>query len=128
MFTFLLVLLIIISVILIGAVLLQSGKGSGLAASFGGASSSADSFMGTHQLATGLSKGTWYMGGIFLLIAYMLAIMSARPSVPKSILDQPASQLPAAQPTAPAQAPTNAAPVVPLQPAPTAPTPPSPPR
>jgi len=109
-------------------VLLQSGKGSGLAASFGGASSSADSFMGTHQLATGLSKGTWYMGGIFLLIAYMLAIMSARPSVPKSILDQPASQLPAAQPTAPAQAPTNAAPVVPLQPAPTAPTPPSPPR
>ena len=128
MFTFLLVLLIIISVILIGAVLLQSGKGSGLAASFGGASSSADSFMGTHQLATGLSKGTWYMGGIFLLIAYMLAIMSARPSVPKSILDQPASQLPAAQPTAPAQAPTNAAPIVPLQPAPTAPTPPSPPR
>jgi preprotein translocase subunit SecG len=128
MFTFLLVLLIIISVVLIGAVLLQSGKGSGLAASFGGASSSADSFMGTHQLATGLSKGTWYMGGIFLLIAYMLAIMSARPSVPKSILDQPASQLPAAQPTAPAQAPTNAAPVVPLQPAPTAPTPPSPPR
>ena len=128
MFTFLLVLLIIISVILIGAVLLQSGKGSGLAASFGGASSSADSFMGTHQLATGLSKGTWYMGGIFLLIAYMLAIMSARPSVPKSILDQPASQLPAAQPTAPAQAPTNAAPVVSLQPAPTAPTPPSPPR
>ena len=62
MFTFLLVLLIIISVVLIGAVLLQSGKGSGLAASFGGASSSADSFMGTHQLATGLSKGTWYMG------------------------------------------------------------------
>jgi preprotein translocase subunit SecG len=128
MFTFLLVLLIIISVVLIGAVLLQSGKGSGLAASFGGASSSADSFMGTHQLATGLSKGTWYMGGIFLLIAYMLAIMSARPSVPKSVLDQPASQLPAAQPTAPAQAPTNAAPVVPLQPAPTAPTPASPPR
>jgi preprotein translocase subunit SecG len=130
MFTFLLVLLIIISVVLIGAVLLQSGKGSGLAASFGGASSSADSFMGTHQLATGLSKGTWYMGGVFLLIAYALAIMSARPSVPKSVLDQPASQLPAAQQSAPSQAPANAAPIVPLQPAPTAPTPApaSPPR
>ena len=128
MFTFLLVLLIIVSVVLIGAVLIQSGKGSGLAASFGGASSSADAFMGTHQLATGLSKGTWYMGGIFLAIAYALAIMSARPAVPKSILDQPASQLPAAQPTAPAQAPTNAAPVVPLQPVPTAPAPASPPR
>lgn len=123
MFTFLLVLLIIISVVLIGAVLLQSGKGSGLAASFGGASSSADAFMGTHQLATGLSKGTWYMGGIFLVLAYALAIMSARPSTPKSILDQPASQLPGAQQTAPSQTPGNANSVVPLQPAPTAPTP-----
>jgi len=124
MFTFLLVLLIIVSVILIGAVLLQSGKGSGLAASFGGASSSADAFMGTHQLATGLSKGTWYLGGVFLVLAYVLAIMSARPSVPKSVLDQPASQLPAAQQRLPAQqAPANATPVVPLQPAPTAPTP-----
>src|SRR5262249_35868920 len=108
----------------------QSGKGSGLAASFGGASSSADAFMGTHQLATGLSKGTWYMGGIFLLIAYSLAIMSARPSVPKSVLDQPASQLPAAQPTAPSQAPPPAAPILPPHPAPTPPTPApaSPPR
>ena len=124
MFTALLVILIIISVILIGAVLLQSGKGSGLAASFGGASSSSDAFMGSHQIATGLGKGTWYLGGAFLLVAYVLAIMSARPAVPKSVLDQPASPLPAAPQTQPSQAP-----VVPLQPVPTAPAPaPTPPR
>jgi preprotein translocase subunit SecG len=117
MFTFLLVLLIIVSVILIGAVLLQSGKGSGLAASFGGASSSSD-IMGTHQMATGLSKGTWYLGGVFLFLAYVLAIMSARPAVPKSALDQLAQP-----PAAPVQqAPATQAPVLPLQ---TAPAPPA---
>ena len=40
MYTFLLVLLMIDSLVLIAAILLQSGKGSGLAASFGGVSSS----------------------------------------------------------------------------------------
>jgi len=118
MYTALLVLLIIVSVILVIAVLLQSGKGSGLAASFGGASSSSDAFMGTHQIATGLSKGTWYLGGIFLFLAYVLAIMSARPAVPKSVLDQPQSQAPASVPAQ--QAPASAAPVVPLQAAPPA--------
>ena len=126
MYTVLLVLLILVSVILIGAVLIQSGKGSGLAASFGGASSSSD-IMGSHQMATGIGKATWYLGGVFLLLAYVLAIMSARPTVPKSALDQ----LTAPQTQAPVQsAPTNAAPIVPLQPAPTAPTAPAkpPPR
>jgi preprotein translocase subunit SecG len=126
MYTVLLVLLIIISVVLIGAVLIQSGKGSGLAASFGGASSSSD-IMGSHQMATGIGKATWYLGGVFLLIAYVLAIMSARPAVPKSALDQ----LTAPQTQAPVQgAPANTAPIVPLQPAPTAPAAPAktPPR
>jgi preprotein translocase subunit SecG len=126
MYTVLLVLLILVSFILIGAVLIQSGKGSGLAASFGGASSSSD-IMGSHQMATGIGKATWYLGGVFLFLAYVLAIMSARPAVPKSALDQ----LTAPQTQAPVQsAPANAAPIVPLQPAPTAPAAPAktPPR
>jgi preprotein translocase subunit SecG len=47
--TFLLTLLIIDSVILIAAVLFQAGKGGGLAASFGGVTSSADAILGTRQ-------------------------------------------------------------------------------
>jgi len=123
-FSALVALLVIVSVILVGAILLQSGKGSGLAASFGGASSSSD-VIGTHQLATGLTKYTWYIGGFFLLLAYVLAIMSARPKTPKSILDRgaPAAQ----QPVAPAQqAPVGTNPLVPLQPAPSAPAAPAP--
>ncbi len=124
MFNALVVVLVILSVILIGAVLLQSGKGSGLAASFGGASSSSDSIMGTHQLATGLTKWTWYLGALFLFLAYVLFIMSARPSASRSVLDQ------AVPPAAPAQQrptnlPTSSAPIVPLLPAPAAPAAPS---
>jgi len=56
MFTFLLVLLIIDSFVLIAAILLQSGKGSGLAASFGGVSSSADSLLGLLNDVLDLSR------------------------------------------------------------------------
>lgn len=121
MFSALIVALVVLSVILIGAILLQSGKGSGLAASFGGASSSSDSIMGTHQLATGLTKWTWYLGALFLFLAYVLFIMSARPAVPKSVLDgrSPSQQLPASQPA-------SQSPIVPLEPAPTAPAAPAP--
>ena len=49
MYTFLLVILIIDSLVLIAAVLMQAAKGGGLAASFGGVSTAADSFIGTRQ-------------------------------------------------------------------------------
>ena len=130
MYTFLIVLLVLDSLVLIGAILLQSGKGGGLAASFGGAASSADAFVGTRQAANLLTRASWWCGGIFLVLGFILSIMSTRQGVPRSVLDQPFSQSPAA----PAPAPTKggaAAPAVPLSPAGTAPatgtaTPPAP--
>src|SRR5919197_584322 len=94
MYTFLLVLLVLDSLILIAAVLLQSGKGGGLASSFGGASSSADAFVGTRQAANLLTKASWWCGGIFLALAFILQLMSARSSAPRSVLEQPFSQQP----------------------------------
>ena len=49
LYTFLMVLLTIDSLVVIVAVLLQSGQGQGLAATFGGVSSSASSLFGTRQ-------------------------------------------------------------------------------
>lgn len=114
MYTFIIVLLVIDCIVLGGAVLMQSPKGGGLSAAFGGAGSSPDSFIGTRQAANLLTKTTWWSAGIFMGLAYLLQLMSAHASTPRSVLDEPFSQ-PAA-PTAPA--PTNANPVVPLQPAP----------
>ncbi|MEO8881138.1 MAG: preprotein translocase subunit SecG [Gemmatimonadaceae bacterium] len=114
MYTFLITLLVINSLILIAAVLLQSGKGSGLSANFGGSSSSSDSFVGTRQAANLLTRVTWWGGGVFLVLAYVLQIMGTRTRVPTSVLD-PLSHQTQSAPIAPS--PTNAAPsAVPLTP------------
>ncbi len=100
MFTFLLVLLIIDSLVLIAAILMQSGKGSGLAASFGGVSSSADSLLGTRQAGNLLTRLGWWGGAIFLFLSYVLSLASTRQRAPKSVLDQAFTQ--PAVPAAPA--------------------------
>ncbi len=87
MYGFILMLLMIDSVLLILVVLLQSGKGAGLAAEFGGASSSTDTFLGGRQAATLLTKASWTLGGVFMGLALMLAILSARQRAPTSVLE-----------------------------------------
>lgn len=82
-----LLLLVIDALLLCLVVLLQAGKGSGLAAEFGGASSSTDSFLGGRQTATLLTKSSWTLGGIFMGLSLMLAIVSARSRAPTSILE-----------------------------------------
>jgi|SRR6476469_7982253 len=118
MYTFLLVLLILDSLVLIAAILLQSGKGTGLSASFGGVSSSADSLLGTRQAGNLLTKTSWWGGGLFLFLALVLSVASTQRRTPKSVLDQ--AFTPATAPAAPAtgNAPAGGAAGVPLTPAP----------
>ena len=129
LYNVLLAILVLDAVILTVAILLQSGKGGGLAANFGGASSSPDAFVGIRQAGTILTKATWWCGGVFLFLAFLLQIMSTRTSAPRSVLEEQFST------PAPASAPTTipgvtapVAPAVPLEPAtaPAAPPPPPP--
>jgi preprotein translocase subunit SecG len=113
MYTFLLILLILDAFILIGAILLQSGKGGGLAASFGGASSTAEALIGSRQAGNLLTKTSWWAGGIFLGLSFILQIAGSRGRTPESVLDK-ALTAPASAPAAPAQG--GAAPAVPLTP------------
>ncbi len=122
MFTFLLILLILTSIVLVAAILLQSGKGQGLSASFGGASSAQDAFIGIRQAGNLLTQISWWGGGVFLMLAFILAMMSTRTRVPKSILED---KLHTSTPSAPA-APPSAAPAIPLSPAPPPPAAPAP--
>ena len=113
----LIVLLAIDSVLLVAAVLLQAGKGGGLAASFGGASSSADSIMGTRQAGNLLTKISWWTGGIFIGLAFVLSLSSSRRAQPSSILDNTFAAPPAPV-NAPAATTTQpGASVLPVQPA-----------
>src|ERR1051326_7778480 len=111
LYTFLLILLIIDSIVLIAAVLLQSGQGGGMAASFGGVSSSASSFLGTRQTGNLLTKASWWCGGLFLGLSFLLALASTRSRAPKSVLDQTFSVPPASAP-APANGAAGANPAV----------------
>src|SRR5256885_13276517 len=88
LYSVLMVLLTIDSIVLIVAVLLQSGQGQGLAATFGGVSSSASSFLGTRQTGNLLTKASWWCGGLFLGLSFLLALASSRRPAPKSVLDQ----------------------------------------
>jgi len=119
MYTFLLVLLIIDALVLVAAILMQSAKGGGLAASFGGVSTAADSFIGTRQAGNVLTKIAWWAGGLFLGIAFMLQLMSTRGRAPTSILDKGLTPTQAAPPpvTPPPQS------VVPIAPEKSAPPP-----
>lgn len=114
LYTFLVTILILDSLVLVVAILLQAGKGGGLAASFGGATSAADSLIGTRAAGNLLTKTTWSCGGIFLFLALVLQIASARPSAPASVLDK---SLSAPAPIAPAPT-TQKNPAVPLEAAP----------
>lgn len=126
-YTLLVILLILDSLVLVTAILLQAGKGGGLAASFGGATSAADSLIGTRQAGNLLTRASWWCGGIFLFLAFVLQIASARTRVPASVLDAP---LTTPAPAAPAPSTQKANPAVPLEAAPktdtTAPTPAAP--
>ena len=99
MFTFLVVLISLLSLFLIAIILLQSGKGGGLAAEFGGASSSTDSIMGGRQAANVLTRATWIGGGLFLALSLLLTIISARTTGPAESILRSEFQSPTAAPT-----------------------------
>ena len=117
-YTFLLTLLVIDCIVVMVAILLQSGKGGGMAASFGGASSSPDALIGIRQAGNLLTKISWWGGGIFLGLCFILQIMSTHATAPRSVLEKGLG----AQPQNVAPPPTSA-PAVPLEAAPTTPTP-----
>ena len=126
MFGLLLALLLLDGLLLGIVVLLQSGKGGGLASMGGGAGT--DSLIGGRQAATILTKTSWICGGLFMALALVLSIMSSRAAQPESILSDefrqapaqqqapPPAQLPGTQPAAPQNAPAGGA--APAQPQP----------
>jgi preprotein translocase subunit SecG len=127
MFTAVLGLHILVSVLLILIVLIQGGENVDITAAFGGVSQAA---FGPRGAVTTLQKATWVLGVIFMVTAVTLAVWATKSpgSSPLRTRSAPASQsAPATAPANPAPAPAKSAPTSPA-PAPAAPTnpPPSP--
>jgi len=70
MYTLLVSICAIISVLLIIIILMQSSKGGGLAGTFGGAGMG--TVFGTRRTADFLSRATWWLGGILAALAIII--------------------------------------------------------
>lgn len=98
MYGFLLAVLVLDGIFLSVVILLQAGKGGGLAAVGGSGGTMADGVLGGRQAATVLTRATWSAGAAFMVLALVLSIMSSRSALPESVIQVNA---PAAE-TAPA--------------------------
>src|SRR5256885_3404929 len=116
MYTVLVAILILDSLILTAAVLLQAGQGGGLASMGGGAGT--ETIMGGRQATTLLTKVTWWTAGIFLFLALILTFMSQSANQVRSVLE---GQGQAPTPVAPSQLPIETQPTAPPAPPPTRP-------
>lgn len=85
MYSVLVVVLILDSLILATAVLLQAGQGGGLATLGGGAGT--ETVMGGRQATTLLTKVTWWTAGIFMFLALVLTFMSQSGGQVRSVLE-----------------------------------------
>jgi preprotein translocase subunit SecG len=103
MFTAILAIHILVSVLLIFIVLIQGGENVDITAAFGGVSQAA---FGPRGAVTTLQKATWVLGVIFMLTAVTLVVgvTKGTGSSPLRTRTTPATQ------TAPAKAPANPAP------------------
>lgn len=84
LYTFLIILHVFICVMMIGVVLLQSGKGAEIGAAFGGSS---QTVFGSRGPGTFLSKATVWAASIFMLTSLSLAILSKQATTSSSVLD-----------------------------------------
>jgi preprotein translocase subunit SecG len=115
MYTFFVIVHVIVSLILCVVVLLQSSKGSGLAGAFGGGGGLPQQIFGSRGMSTLLNKLTIYFAAAFFVTSAVLFGLSARrgPTATHSIVREAAEKgrLPAAVPPPPSDA---GSPVAPL--------------
>jgi preprotein translocase subunit SecG len=88
MYGFLLAVLVLDGIFMSIVILLQSGKGGGLAAVGGGAAMT-EGILGGRQATTMLTRSTWTAGTIFMVLALVLSIMSSRSQAPQSVIQVP---------------------------------------
>ncbi|MBY0507683.1 MAG: preprotein translocase subunit SecG [Bryobacteraceae bacterium] len=104
---------VLVCTLLIGVVLLQSGKAADLAGAFGGMGS--QTTFGPRGAATLLTKATTIGAGLFMVTSLSLAVLQTREGGGRgSVLDR----APIAAPKTPTKAPSVTIPTAPVVPAP----------
>ena len=106
MYIVLIIIHVLVCFLMVGAILLQSGKGAEIGASFGGSS---QTVFGSREPANFLSKFTIIIAAIFMLTSLSLAMLAKERTFSSTVIDlkkketsQPTPEIPATTPAAPA--------------------------
>lgn len=95
MYTFIVVLILIVSVLLAIVVLVQNSKGGGLAANF----SAPNQIMGVRKTTDFLEKATWTLAGILIVLSLIATITihsGKNASVQKNAINVEQTEMPSA--------------------------------
>lgn len=96
MFTVLVVLILVVAVLMALVILLQNGKGGGLAGIASGGQTT--QILGARQAPDFLEKATWFLGGLFLILCVVTTFTVPGAGGGRSILQERANELPAGTP------------------------------
>jgi preprotein translocase subunit SecG len=107
LYTLVIILHVFVCFLMIGAILLQSGKGAEIGAAFGGSS---QTVFGSRGPANFLSKLTVVVAAVFMITSFSLAILAKQRNFASTVIDLKQKNEPAATPTAPAQPTTESHP------------------
>ena len=95
MYTLLLILIIIASILMIGIVLIQESKGGGLASNF----ASSNAFMGVRKTTDVVEKTTWGLAIAMVVLSVVCAYVAPQGTGEGSVMENAATQSPATNPT-----------------------------
>ena len=91
LYSILTIVLVLVSLLLIGLILLQQGKGADAGAAFG--SGASGTVFGAAGSGNFLSRTTWILAMVFFALAITMAYMARHTSaVPSSVMDKAAQQ------------------------------------
>ncbi|MDK2743121.1 MAG: preprotein translocase subunit SecG [Nitrospira sp.] len=104
LYTLIVVVHVLICFLMIGAILLQSGKGAEIGAAFGGSS---QTVFGSRGPANFLSKFTVIVAAVFMVTSLTLAILAKQRNFSSTVIDLQQKSEPAAPPSGPSSQPPS---------------------
>jgi preprotein translocase subunit SecG len=99
MYTVLIIIIVLVSILMIGIVLIQESKGGGLASNF----SSSNQIMGVRKTTDFIEKATWGLAVAMVVISVLCAYVAPKSTENESVMEKSATTTNTAVPEMPGQ-------------------------
>ena len=97
MYTVLIIIIVLVSILMIGIVLIQESKGGGLASNF----SSSNQIMGVRKTTDFIEKATWGLAIAMVVISILCAYVAPKSTADESVMEKSATTTNTAMPAMP---------------------------